>query len=117
MNLWQLRDFSISVIIRATERRAEDTNGFWAVLWKGGNGDVFLITFQDQPLSSHAGLAVGLGWDAPATIQELPCLNFWKIMGKTEPWSQAFTLQGWFGLILSGLWGISSSLEGPGGEK
>lgn len=47
MNLRQLRDFSISVIIRAVEGKAEDTNGFRAVLWKGGDGDVFLTTIQD----------------------------------------------------------------------
>lgn len=115
MNLWQLRDFSISVIIRATERRAEDTNGFWAVLWKGGNGDVFLITFQDQPLSSHPGLAVGLGWDAPATIQELPCLNFLENNGKNRALESGFHSPGlvwinsfWFmgDLIFSGgSWG------------
>lgn len=57
MNLWQLRDSSISVVIRTTEwgGKAEDTNGFRALLCEGGNGEMFLITFQDQPLCSHPG--------------------------------------------------------------
>lgn len=36
-------------------------------------------------------------WDAPATNKELPCLLYWEIMGKTDAWSEAFTLLGWFG--------------------